>query len=306
MAVVGKRGRPTSSVRDADTGACRPRSRVMSRRAREEAPALSTLLPPPPLSPLFCLRLIARPSLRSMSAEYTDATLAQVRDTIARLQSPIPDLSSLLILLAAPLASLGLLPPRFRKHNVSPISSDALNLARHIPPLQRALLEHVIPTWEPVLVQENSYELVEQYFCPDAMSFAIPAAGQLALYAYSSILSVSMNDYCVRLLAKLCRAYPVDVLYTIVHSRGGSSSRHSVTWEDCVRNVVAVPAKVANYMADRRGVPPELEHGRYFDDVSVRTEHLVHACSTTRSQGKSQKSEHPLLLTFYTQKKYPP
>lgn len=220
-----------------------------------------------------------------MSMEYADATFAQVRETITRLQSPVPELSTLLALLAAPLASLSILPPRFRLHNTSPIPPNALNISRHIPPLQRALLEHVIPTWEPVLTQENSYELIEQYFCPDAMSFAIPAAGQLALYAYSTVLSLPINDYSVRLLAKLCKAYPVDVLHTIVHAKGASSSRHSISWEDCVRNVVAVPAKVANFMADRRDMPVELEQGKYFDDVSSRTECLIYAASSMQTKG---------------------
>ncbi|OBZ75644.1 hypothetical protein A0H81_04556 [Grifola frondosa] len=220
-----------------------------------------------------------------MSAEYTETTLAQIRDLIARLQSPVPDLPTLQQLLAAPLGSIGLLQPRFRKYNVSPL--DGFSIPRHMPPLQRALLEHIIPTWHLVLVQEDSYGLVEQYFCPDAMSFTSPAAGQVAVYAYSTILSLPLRDYSVRLLAKLCKAYPIDVLHSVVfssHSKGASSGKNVVTWEDCVRNVVAVPAKVANATEGKRDIPPELEHGTYFNNVSVRCECLISSLSASRSR----------------------
>ncbi|KAH9946325.1 uncharacterized protein BXZ73DRAFT_86467 [Epithele typhae] len=197
-----------------------------------------------------------------MSVEFTDASLAQVRDTIARFQTPSRP-PTLLALLAAPLGAIGLLPPRFRQHNTSPIATGNFNVPRHI---------------SPELTKNHSYELVEQFFCPDLMSFANPAAGHIALYAYSTILSTPLNDYSVRLLAKLCKSYPIDVLHGIAYPDIGGpapAGRHSVTWEDCVRNAIAVPAKVANYMGDRGDCPPELEHGQYFNDMSVRTERII-------------------------------
>ncbi|TFK90973.1 telomeric DNA binding protein [Polyporus arcularius HHB13444] len=224
-----------------------------------------------------------------MSAEYADATQGQIRETIARLQSPIPDLAALLPLLAAPLATVGLLPPRFRVYNNTPITADASSIQRHISALQRALLEHVVPAWEPALLQEEKYELVEQYFCPDSISFASPAAGQLALYAYSTLLSIPLKDYSVRLLAKLCRSYPIDVLHSVMFSSIGTSvsGRHrSISWEDCVRDVVSVPAKVANYMAGRPDIPSVLEHGTYFANVSTRTETLIFVSSSKTSQDR--------------------
>lgn len=222
-----------------------------------------------------------------MSADFSDASLTQIRETIARLQSPIPDLPTLLSLLATPLACLRLLPPRFRQYNVSQVTGEAFTVSRHIPPLQRALLEHVIPAWEPLLLQESSYELVEQYFCPDAMSFASPAAGQIALYAYSTLLSARLQDHAVRLLAKLCKAYPVDVLHSALFPVGGMSGRHTITWEDCVRDVMAVPTKVANYMGGRRDMPSALELGPYYANVSVRTETLIFNSCAKPSQGWS-------------------
>ncbi|KAH9901137.1 telomeric DNA binding protein [Cubamyces lactineus] len=221
-----------------------------------------------------------------MSTEYNGATLAQIRETISRLQSPISDLQTLLPLLATPLASIGLLPPRFRKYEDSSISPGVFDIPRYAPLYQRALLEHVLPAWERMLLQENAYTLIEQYFCPDAMSFASPSARQIALYAYSTILSTPLQDYSVRLLAKLVKGYPIDVLHAILFSSSNTvpSGRHSISWEDCVRNVIAVPAKVANYMGERRDVPSVLEHGPYLTDVSIRTEHLVFVSRTERSQ----------------------
>ncbi|KZT11519.1 uncharacterized protein LAESUDRAFT_740990 [Laetiporus sulphureus 93-53] len=217
-----------------------------------------------------------------MSAEYADATLAQIRDVIARLQSPIPDSTALLQLLAAPLACLSLLPPRFRRYDVSPLPKESFNIIRHVPLLQRALLEHVVPTWEQVLVQEDAFALVEQYFCPDAMSFGIPAAGQVAVLAYSTLLSSPVHEPSVRLLVRLSRAYPIDVLHTVVYAGRdkAGSGKQQITWEDCVRNVAALPGKVANVLGAQGAIPPELEYGTYVRNLSVRSESLIAAlCS---------------------------
>ncbi|KAL7283187.1 hypothetical protein ACG7TL_002613 [Trametes sanguinea] len=230
-----------------------------------------------------------------MSAEYHNATTAQIQEVISRLQSPIPDLPTLLALLTAPLASIGLLPPRFTGYNTSPISHEALQVPRHAPLLQRALLENVLPTWEAVLIQEHAYELIEQYFCPDAISFASPSARQLALYAYSTILSTAMQDYSLRLLAKLVKGYPIDVLYGILFSQSsdGSLGRHSITWEDCVRDVVAIPAKAANFSGERRDLPAVLEHGPYFTDHKYVTLSLL----TTVSSFSAPSPAHELALS---------
>ncbi|KAI0747877.1 telomeric DNA binding protein [Daedaleopsis nitida] len=221
-----------------------------------------------------------------MSSEYTDATFAQIRDTIARLQSSIQDLETLLPLLAAPLACLGLLPPRFGQYNISPLSSGQVDCARHIPLLQRALLEHIIPTWESILRQEHKYDLIEQYFCPDVISFASPAAGQVALYAYSTILSLQLRDASVSLLARLCKAYPIEVLHSVLYPSTGrtvASPRHSVSWEDCVRNLIAIPTKVANY-TEGKSTSHVLEYGTYFADMCMRTEILIYTSSSRITQ----------------------
>lgn len=223
-----------------------------------------------------------------MTADFTDSSLIQLRDVITRLQSPIPDLPTLQSLLCGPLSALGLLPPPFRKYNNEPLVEGALNVTRNIPLIQRALLEHVIPTWESTLAKEKETTLITQYFCPDSFSFALPAAGDIALLAYSSILSLTLTEYSIRLLAQLSVEYPIDRLHAAIFSRRStdSSQRQSITWEDCLRNIAAVPAKVANAAGVTGRIPLELEQKRYFNNVSIRCEVLIFALSNASTQGE--------------------
>lgn len=223
-----------------------------------------------------------------MSDEYFESTYVQVRDIISRLQSPIQDLPTLLALLAAPLAAWNILPPRFVKCNLEPLSKSFITVSKHAPLLQRTLLESVLPSWTPTLDENDAFILALQYFSPDSFSFSQEAAKELALYAYSTIMSLPLTDHSVRLLTHLCRSYPIDVLWTVVVSgRNARSSRNksAVTWEDCVRNVCAVPAKVANALGPRGVIPPELEYGVYFDHVSRRCQVLFESLPAKASQG---------------------
>lgn len=225
-----------------------------------------------------------------MSTEFHDTNLSQIRELIARLENPIPDISTLQTLLAAPLGCIKLLPPQYIARNISPLPSNSLNVSKHIPAFQRALLEYVIPTWEPSLVETNSYNLVEQYFSPDAFSFASPAAAEIAVHAYSTILSLPLTKYSIQFLVRLSKAYPVDVLWSSYFSKLGGSrkNRHSISWEDCVRNIAAVPSKVANSLGPTADIPPKLIHGSYFNNVSLRTEILISSLGTDHSRGLSQ------------------
>jgi telomere length regulation protein len=211
-----------------------------------------------------------------------DSALTQIKDAITRLQSPISDLPTLLPLLCSPLGSLGLLPPPFRKYNSEPLVEGTLDLAKHIPALQRALLEHVVPTWESTLAEEKKTVLLTQYFCPDPFSFTLPAAGDIALHAYSSILSLPLTEYSIKMLARLSIEYPVDRLHAAIFSTRNTDSvqKQLITWEDCLRNVAAVPAKVANAAGGIARIPPELEQKKYFENVSLRCEILIFAWST--------------------------
>ncbi|EKM55734.1 uncharacterized protein PHACADRAFT_121551 [Phanerochaete carnosa HHB-10118-sp] len=212
-----------------------------------------------------------------MSTEYNESTYNQVRELIARLQSPVQDLPTLLGFLAAPLSDLAILPPRYSKYNVTPLPARALSVPRHIPLLQRALLEHVLPAWGPVLDEEEYYDLVQQYFAPGVFLVSVSAAKHVALHAYASILSLPFTEHSIRLLTALVKTYPIDMLWSLTVIRqhtGGTFNKGTVSWEDCVRNVCAVPAKVANFLA-AEGVTTDLEPGPYCTNLSTRTEILI-------------------------------
>jgi telomere length regulation protein len=209
----------------------------------------------------------------------TDASSAlQVEDIISRLQTPLPDISTTLALLCSPLDCINLLPPQFRRYNVQPLPSGAVVISRHLPALQRAILQHIGPTWESALAEKDATLLLEQYFCPDTFSFASAAAGDVTLLAYSTILSLPLTEYSIRLLVRLSQEYPIDRLHSAVFSPNHErSAKQTVGWEDCVRNIAAVPAKVANALGGKRPVPPQLEHGVYFSNVCKRCECTIAA-----------------------------
>lgn len=214
-----------------------------------------------------------------------DNTQGLARDVIDQLQRPIFDISTLLGLLSGPLDSLGLLPPQFGRYNNAQLPQGAISVSRHVPSIQRALLEHIVPTWDTALVDENATLLLEQYFCPDSFSFASPMAGEVALLAYSTILSQPLTVYAIHLLARLTAEYPVDRLHTAIFSRKTRDQEQMLAWEDCIRNVVVVPGKVANMTAGKIPIPPLLEHGTYYDNVCVRCESLIFSLSSKGSKG---------------------
>ncbi|KAH9174221.1 telomere length regulation protein-domain-containing protein [Lactarius sanguifluus] len=200
----------------------------------------------------------------------------QIRDVVNRLKAPISDLPTLLALISGPLDSIGVLPPHYRQYNTAPLPA-AVNISRHVPPIQRALLEHVIPTWEIVLSQEKLTSLVEQWFIPDAFSYAKPAAGEVAVHAYAAILSLPLTPYSMNLLARLTKAYPLDRLHSRVFSLGDahpSSSQSIFEWEDVVKSILSVPARVANALEGKGECPKELEQGPYYSHISLRSEAL--------------------------------
>jgi telomere length regulation protein len=130
--------------------------------------------------------------------------------------------------------------------------------------------------------------LVEQWFIPDAFSFASPAAGEVAVHAYSSILSLPFTPYSMDLLARLTKAYPLDRLHTTVFSRlnkDSSSQQTILAWEDVVKNSLSVPTRVANAYEGNREIPEELEQGPYFSNLSVRCEALLWKLSQGRTEG---------------------
>ncbi|KAI0683637.1 telomeric DNA binding protein [Cytidiella melzeri] len=219
-----------------------------------------------------------------MSTEYLQSTYAQINEVIAKLQSPVKDLPILLELLASPLGGLNILPPRFVKYNTYHLSQQAISLSKHLHPLQRVLLDSVLPAWEHVLDENDAYDLVLQYFAPDPFSYGQAAAKGIAPQAYSTILSSPLTTHSIRLLVHLSKSYPIDVLWSAVGpGRGSRSSNNALTWEDCVRNVCAVPSRVANALGSRAPIPEGLEYGTYFNNMSRRLHILLTSLSKNPS-----------------------
>ncbi|KAJ3844507.1 telomere length regulation protein-domain-containing protein [Lentinula raphanica] len=208
---------------------------------------------------------------------------SEVRRLIDNLQHPVSDYATLLSLITAPLDCLSLLPPRFRQYNVNPLPSGSIRTSVHIPLFQRVLLQHIFPTWDSEIQQQDDLSVLDQYFCPDIFLSASSVAGEIATLAYGTILSLLFTDHSMRLLARLSKEYPIDRLHHYIFSRQDSPIKLNQVWEDCIQNVVAVPAKVGNYCGSKKlEVPSSLRHGRYFNDLSVRCEVLVSKYSPER------------------------
>ena len=217
-----------------------------------------------------------------MTTDQLDAS-SQIQDLVNRLKSPISDLPTLLSLLAAPLDCLSLLPPRFYQCKTITLPRDVFRISRHVPLIQRALLEHVMPNWKPALDEANMMAIIDQYFVPDLFMNATPSAGQISMHAYSTVLSLPFNEYSLSLLARLSTSYPIDRLYMSIY--GTSSNAHTeYLWEDTVRNILSVPAKVANAL-EGRNIPSELEQGQYFRNLSIRTEMLLYMHAERNATG---------------------
>lgn len=219
-----------------------------------------------------------------MTTDRLDAS-SQAQQLISRLSAPIEDLPTLLSLLAAPLDSLSLLPPRFRRHNTAPLPENAFQPTRHISLIQRALIEHVVPTWQPALEEADAMSLVDQYFIPDLFMNATPSAGLVSLYAYSTILSLPLKEYSLSLLVRLAQSYPIDRLHASVFSVTGlHTGQTTQIWEDTAKSVLSVPTRVANAL-EGKNVPAELELGQYFRNLSLRCEALLASLVDDQDQG---------------------
>ncbi|KAF8232355.1 telomeric DNA binding protein [Tricholoma matsutake] len=209
-----------------------------------------------------------------------------VRDVIDRLQRPISDLPTLLALLSGPLDRLGSLPPQFRRYNREPLLTDSVDVLNHISSLQRTLLDYIAPTWDTVLLEKDAIVLLEQYFCPDNLSFGSPTAANVVLLAYGSILSQSLTKYGIDMLDRMTTEYPVDRLHPAFfsHNDRETPSKGILGWEDYVRNIVMIPAKVANAIAGKADISSSLEHGSYFNNLCLRCESLMFMLSTENGQ----------------------
>lgn len=202
-------------------------------------------------------------------------------DTVRKLENPVANVEVLLSLLCGPLDSLGLLQEQFRRYNIQPIGAN-FSLAKHIPLFQRVILEHVALSWQSSLTRIKADSLLDQFFCPNSTH---PNACQVVLLAYSTILSLPLTQYSVHLLRKMTRYYPADRIFIAVFHSGHRQFHRQLTWEDYVRNISAVPAKVSNALGPSRDIPPTLEHASYFNYIATRFECLIRALAAESFKG---------------------
>ncbi|KAF9533360.1 telomere length regulation protein-domain-containing protein [Crepidotus variabilis] len=218
----------------------------------------------------------------------------EFQNILEQLKAPIPDLQTLLCLLSTLLEAYGLLPPKYRVF----LHSSALGFvisspSKTLPQIQHILLVNILPTWDILLNENDDQDLVDQFFVPNAFSNASFAAGNAALCAYGILLVILSGKHgqpsvvhAVRLLERLMKEYPIDRMYNAASISASSKrdiARRDQQWEDCVKDLCMVPAKVANALLHVEGgsVPDVLENANYFSALSGRVEELVFSLSST-------------------------
>ena len=194
-----------------------------------------------------------------------------MQNLLSQLQQPIANEHSLCSLLAGPLAGLGLLPPQFHSTNADPLPS----VEKHIGALQRILLTHIVPVWAPEL--GIAYPLLTQFFVPDLFANARPAAATVARSAYATLLaSPPLSPFALACLVRLANEYPVDRLFRALFA-DGPAPLADAHWADTVRDLCAVPDRVANALGPRArtDTSPALENAHYFAALGTRVEALI-------------------------------
>lgn len=231
----------------------------------------------------------------------------RVNELLKQLQAPVANLTTLFALLSTPLEAIGLLPPQFRHCVSSPLPEGAVDVRKHIPFLQRIILEHIAPTWDVLIAEKHADSLLEQYFCPDGFSNASICSGEVAISAYSTLVSSALEGFSMRMLERLTVQYPLDRLHTAVFAGKhldvvATESR----WQDCVHSLTGVPAKVANAAGNKNPIPRALEHGFYFNSICTRCEQLIFELAKQNSKGSSVASVTYLLLKLVNLGVFPP
>lgn len=198
------------------------------------------------------------------------------------LQTPICELQDLLPLLIAPLKTIALLPPGYDNHNVK-LLNPFINIPIHIPLIQHALIEKVVPTWEFALRESGNLQLLEQYFCPVRVNENVPAATEVITLAYSTIISNPLIDFSVHLLQRLSADYPMVKIYKMIFQR--FSMKQEVIWEDYVRIYLSIPTRIANSVGVRGYIPPSLESASYLQSICIQCEQLITYASSQDMNG---------------------
>ena len=228
-------------------------------------------------------------------------TQDDVKQILDSLQSSIPDLETLLNLLARPLESIGLLQTQFQKYVPQKLPKGSFSIPKHLTVIQRALLQNVLPSWDSTLDEENVLEIAEQFLCPS------PSPSQnairTALEAYTTILSIPFNTFSIRYLSRLTRSYHIQLLFDCVLDSNPPDIA-AIRWEDCVRAIISLPTKVANFCGHEHSVPENLQYDAYVADLCSHTERIIWRLSSSGSNSRGKFVEFSLgsLLNLITER----
>jgi len=167
------------------------------------------------------------------------------RGCLSQLQGPINDLQTLTNILASSLAVYNILLPRYQRlvETLVPLSRNQ-KAVRLIPQFQLAILEQVLPNWEQALEENDLMPLVQQWFCPVNSSSEYIA--DVARHGLSSILSVPLRQSTVAILERLLHRYPLSSMYCHFFPVSGGLSIVAIDWDEYLKDIFSLPAKVAN------------------------------------------------------------
>jgi len=177
-------------------------------------------------------------------SESSAELLSTLRDAFGRLRQPITNSDDLLRILRACLAPFGLLPSPARASQKEPKAEIAL-IAQHsriLSSIQGTIVTNIVPTWDVPLTSDGNAQLLEQLFCPLTPDSA--ASRELALTAYSVLLSNPIGSFTLRVLPELLQTHPFDDLN--MHLFAGGKGDRMLEWELLVKVVGSLQSKVAN------------------------------------------------------------
>ncbi|WVR00155.1 hypothetical protein IAU59_007297 [Kwoniella sp. CBS 9459] len=264
-------------------------------------------------------------NLASSSSENSyAAALKSLRNVLRNPTTLTPD--DLTFHLSSTLQALHLhhtsVPPRT-------VSSDDLkNVTRYLPSIQALLLSDIVPTFYDALDQHGQVSL-RTLFVPPKSSESISLKRQIALATYLTVpaflnapkpstptLPRQSRSFVISILDALVAQYGIDDLYHAVigttRKAGhtgidkGKGGAEVLQWEDTVRAVVGIPAKVGNAIGRwgaegggglaRQDVPDRLLSKPYFDVLAVRLESLMYELSLNSGSGSGDPD--PIRLVF--------
>ena len=211
-----------------------------------------------------------------------------VKQILDSLQSPIPDLETLLNLLARPLQSIGLLQTRFQKYVPEKLPQGSLSIPKHLPVIQRALVQTILPSWDSALHEENVQEIAEEFLCPT--SSPSRNATRTALEAYITILSAPFNTFSIRYLSRLTESYHIQLLFDCVFESNPPDIA-AIRWEDCVRAMISLPTKVANFCGHKHSVPGNIQYDTYVANLCSHTEGIIERLTSPNSNSRGEFSK---------------